>query len=98
MGRIQQQLLKDDCYLIGIRNEDAADLVRTATAITASSALPEAGPELVRSGQSRSVHGQARPSGPATLQRTPRQNIARRNSPTASARRPAAPFQACIGG
>ena len=59
--RIQQQLLKDDCYLIGIRNQDAADLVRAAAAITASSALPEAGPELVRSGQSRSVHGKSRP-------------------------------------
>jgi hypothetical protein len=55
--RIQQQLLKDDCYLIGARNEDPADLVRTATAITVSSAFPGAGPELVRSGQSRSVHG-----------------------------------------
>jgi hypothetical protein len=58
--RIQQQLLKDDCYLIGVRNEDAADLTRAATAITASSAQPEAGPEWVRSGQSRSVHGKSR--------------------------------------
>lgn len=57
MRRIQQQLLRDDCYLTGIRNEDAADLVRAADSITASSALPEAGPDLVRSGQSRSVHG-----------------------------------------
>ncbi len=55
---IQQQLLKDDCYLIGVRNEDSADLVRRAAAITASSALPDAGPELVRSGQTRAVHGQ----------------------------------------
>jgi len=57
MRGIQQQLLRDDCYLTGIRNEDAADLVRAADSITASKALPEAGPDLVRSGQSRSVHG-----------------------------------------
>ena len=57
LRRIQQQLLRDDCYLVGRCNEDPADLVRKANAITASSALPEAGPELVRSGQSRSVQG-----------------------------------------
>ena len=33
---LQQQLLKDDCYIIGIRNEDSADLARGAT-IQASS-------------------------------------------------------------
>jgi hypothetical protein len=65
VGKVQQQLLKDDCYLLGVRNEDPADLVRAATAITASSALPEAGPELVRSGQTRSVHGNA-PEEPAS--------------------------------
>lgn len=54
---IQQQLLKDDCYLPGVRNEDPGDLVRAASRFSASSALPGAGPELVRSGQTRSVHG-----------------------------------------
>jgi hypothetical protein len=34
---IQQQLLRDDCYLIGVSNEDPHDLVRTAAQITASS-------------------------------------------------------------
>ncbi len=34
---IQQQLLRDDCYLIGVSNDDPNDLVRTAAAITASS-------------------------------------------------------------
>ena len=34
---IQQQLLKDDCYLIGVSNEDPHDLVRTAAQITAFS-------------------------------------------------------------
>lgn len=54
---IQQQLLKEDCYLIGVRNDDADDLVRTAATITASSSRPGAAPELVRSGQTRAVHG-----------------------------------------
>lgn len=60
VGQIQQQLLKDDCFLIGVHNEDPGDLVRVAASITASSALPDAGPELVRSGQTRSVHGKFR--------------------------------------
>ncbi|MEQ1749812.1 MAG: FAD-dependent oxidoreductase, partial [Prosthecobacter sp.] len=34
---IQQQLLRDDCYLISVSNEDPHDLVRTAAQITASS-------------------------------------------------------------
>jgi hypothetical protein len=34
---IQQQLLRDDCYLIGVSNADPLDLVRTAGQITASS-------------------------------------------------------------
>ena len=58
---IQQQLLRDDCYLIGVGNEDAGDLVRTAAAITASSSLDGAGPGLVRSGQTRAVHGRSQP-------------------------------------
>jgi hypothetical protein len=33
---IQQTLLKDDCYIIGVHNEDTADLARSA-AVTASS-------------------------------------------------------------
>jgi hypothetical protein len=34
---IQQQLLRDDCYLIGVSNDDPKDLVRIAATITASS-------------------------------------------------------------
>jgi hypothetical protein len=34
---IQQRLLHDDCYLIGVSNEDPHDLVRTAAQITACS-------------------------------------------------------------
>ncbi len=52
---IQQQLLRDDCYLIGISNDDPCDLVRTAVAITASSSQDEANPENIRSGQTRTV-------------------------------------------
>ena len=60
---IQQQLLKDDCYLIGVRHDDAADLVQRAASISASSEQPEARAELVRSGQTRSVHGAASAAG-----------------------------------
>lgn len=52
---IQQQLLRDDCYLIGISNNDLRDLVRTAATITASSLQDEANPEYIRSGQTRIV-------------------------------------------
>jgi hypothetical protein len=52
---IQQQLLKDDCYLIGARNDDDRDLVRCASDIIASSAQVRAEPELVRSGRTRTV-------------------------------------------
>ena len=58
MSQIQQQLLKDDTYLVGIRNEDTTDGARSAR-ITASS--EQAGFEATRviSGQTRSVHGSA---------------------------------------
>lgn len=56
-ARLQQQLLRDDCYLLGVRNADADDLVRQADEIAASSHQPGAEPENVRSGQTRSVHG-----------------------------------------
>jgi hypothetical protein len=57
---VQQRLLRDDCYLIGVGAEDADDWVRRATAITASSAQPGGEAELVRSGQTRAVHGDGR--------------------------------------
>ncbi len=52
---IQQQLLKDDCFLIDGQNEDASDLVLRAENLTASSAQPGAGPDLARSGRTRTV-------------------------------------------
>lgn len=50
--QLQQQLLKDDCYIPGLRNEDPADLARQAKA-TASSQMPGYGAEQVLSGISR---------------------------------------------
>lgn len=57
MTRIQQQLLKDDAYLIGRLNEDPDDLARSAR-ISASGFLPGCEPAQVISGQTRSVHGE----------------------------------------
>ncbi len=57
LDRIQQQLLRDDCYLVGIRNHDPRDLVRSAVAITASSAQTGSDAEQIRSGQTRAIHG-----------------------------------------
>lgn len=53
---IQQQLLRDDAFLIGRCNNDPADLARQAR-ITASSQQAEGLAENVVSGQTRSVHG-----------------------------------------
>lgn len=58
MSQIQQQLLKDDAYLVGIRNEDTTDGARSAR-ITASSEQAGFGAVNVISGQTRSVHGSA---------------------------------------
>jgi len=52
---VQQQLLRDDCYLIGVSNNDPRDLVRTAAAITASSSQVGTNPENIRSGHTRIV-------------------------------------------
>ena len=52
MDELQQTLLKDDCYIPGIRNTDEKDLARTAE-VTASSAREGFGPEQVISGVSR---------------------------------------------
>lgn len=54
--RIQQRLLRDDAYLVGIRNEDAEDFARSAT-VQASSEQPHGVATHVLSGQTRSVHG-----------------------------------------
>lgn len=56
MRSIQQRLLRDDAYLIGIRNEQAHDLARNAK-VTASSWQTGSEAALVTNGQTRSVHG-----------------------------------------
>jgi len=65
VGRIQQQLLRDDAYLVGVTNRDPADLALRA-AVTASSAQPGGEPDLVLSGQTRAVHGPAAADHAAT--------------------------------
>lgn len=52
MEELQQTLLRDDCYIPGFRNTDAADLCRTA-AVTADSWKPGCEPELVVNGIAR---------------------------------------------
>jgi hypothetical protein len=62
--RIQQQLLRDDAYLVGVRGADEVDLARRAT-VRASSAQPGGEPELIFSGQTRAVHGGAAVAAPS---------------------------------
>jgi len=52
---IQQQLLRDDCYLTGVSNDDPRDLVRKAAQITASSSQSDAGVGNIRDGITRIV-------------------------------------------
>lgn len=53
---IQQQLLRDDAFLIGHANQDEQDLARKATP-TASSAQTSGYPHWILSGVTRSTHG-----------------------------------------
>lgn len=53
---LQQQLLRDDVYLIGVANDAAGDYARTAE-VSASSLTSDGEPTNVVSGQTRSVHG-----------------------------------------
>lgn len=54
---LQQALLRDDCYLPGIRNEDALDLAQGAV-VTASSQAPGYPAADVCSGISRAIDGE----------------------------------------
>jgi len=56
MAEIQQHLLEDDAFLIGVTNSSETDLARHAT-ITASSEQHNGSAQNVISGQTRSVHG-----------------------------------------
>lgn len=62
MAQIQCRLLRDDCYLVGRRNDDPADLARRAH-VRASSEQPGGEARWLLSGQTRAVHGPARPAG-----------------------------------
>ncbi|MSU47969.1 MAG: FAD-dependent oxidoreductase [Opitutus sp.] len=63
MHAIQQRLLRDDAYLVGVANCDESDLAKGAC-VTASSAQPGADAAQVISGQTRSVHGAAPTAAP----------------------------------
>ena len=56
MRSIQQRLLRDDAYLIGVRRADADDLAPSAV-VTASSEQAGGEAALVLSAQTRAVHG-----------------------------------------
>lgn len=57
IDELQQQLLKDDCYIPGIRNHDSADIARDAC-VSSSSALPGSEAEKVINGVSRNENGE----------------------------------------
>lgn len=54
MDRLQQQLLKEDCYIPGIANHDLGDLARAA-AVSASSQKEGSAPEYVINGITRNL-------------------------------------------
>jgi hypothetical protein len=56
LARIQQRLLRDDAYLVGVRHEDGEDLARSAS-VTSSSEQPGGEAQQILSGQTRAVHG-----------------------------------------
>lgn len=56
IARLQQTLIRDDCYVPGFTNTDAADLARAAT-VTASSAQAEYAAEHVLTGINRDING-----------------------------------------
>jgi hypothetical protein len=62
---IQQRLLRDDAYLVGVARDDPHDLASCAT-VSASSAQPGAEAALVLSTQTRTVHGPAATAHSAT--------------------------------
>ena len=54
---IQQTLLRNDAFLVGIQNHDDSDIVRQATA-SATSQRSEGPASNVLTGQTRAVHGE----------------------------------------
>jgi hypothetical protein len=54
IGELQQALLKDGCYLLGVKNNDPDDLALKAQ-VSATSALADCGAEKVINGWSRAI-------------------------------------------
>jgi len=71
VNSIQQRLIRDDAFLIGITNNDSADLARISR-ITASTQLPNGKAENVVSGCTRSTHGKRGVTEGRTIQGTHR--------------------------
>ncbi len=69
LPELQQTLLRDDCYLPGISNEESKDLARRA-AIAASVSLPGCGAENVQNGIAR-AEGEESNAWTAPLARQP---------------------------
>jgi hypothetical protein len=62
MAELQQQLLKDGCYLVDLANQDPRDLARAASVAASSTRIDEEreeimGPERVIDGYARAEHG-----------------------------------------
>jgi hypothetical protein len=72
MGRIQQQLLRDDAFLLDHVNHDVADLARSA-AVVGSSEVAGGEAALVTSGRTRTVQGP--PESPGAVQGNQWQNV-----------------------
>jgi len=70
LAELQQQLLKDGCYIPGVQGKDPLDLARTAT-VTASSFAEGAAPANVVNGWNRVVGKNRNAWAPAPQQRAP---------------------------
>jgi len=70
LPQLQQTLLKDGCYLLGVKNADPADLARTAR-VTASSSAEGMTPEKTIDGWNRVVAGDRHAWAPAAEAEAP---------------------------
>jgi hypothetical protein len=58
-GEVQQRLLKEDAFIVGLRSEDPADLARRALVTASSTESADTGPEQAVNGVSRPRGGSA---------------------------------------
>jgi hypothetical protein len=56
IGAVQQALLREDCFIPGVRNEDPLDVARRAE-VSATSETPDGPAANIVSGSTRAVHG-----------------------------------------